>query len=132
MFHHTCFEYIKSQYKHVTDWIVWSDNCSGQYKCQQNFVRIAEAPAGGRSVSHRFAMVGQFKGPHDGAGKVFKWKYKSLELQNIRSPNPVECFNVMQKHFSEKPDKQDWMELKANNDPKLLKKKSFEHTSRKV
>ena len=77
-------------------------------------------------------MVGQFKGPHDGAGKVFKWKYKSLELQNIRSPNPLECFKVMQKHSSDKPDKEDWMELKANNDPKLLKKKVFEHTSRKV
>ena len=71
VFYNTCFEYTKSQYDHVTAWIVWSYNCSCQYKCQQNFIRIAEAPIGGRSVSHRFAMVGQFKGPHDGAGKVF-------------------------------------------------------------
>ena len=85
-----------SQYSHVIDWIIWSDKCYGQYKCQQNFTRIAEAPDHERSVCQKFAMVGQFKGPHDGAGKVFKWKCKSLELQNIRSPNALECFKVMQ------------------------------------
>ena len=73
----------------MSDWIVWSHNYSGQYKYQQNFIRKAEAPDGTRSVVHRFAMGGQFKGPKDCAGKVIKWKY-----QNIGSLNDLEYFST--------------------------------------
>ena len=52
VFHNTCLDYIMSQYNHVTDWIIWSDNCSGQYKCQQNFIRIAQPPDHERSYDY--------------------------------------------------------------------------------
>ena len=58
--------------------------------------------------------------PHQSVASIF------------RSPNDIECFKVMQQHFSEKPGKQDWMESKESNDPKLFIKNIFEHTSRKA
>ena len=51
--------------------IVWTDNAPHQYRCRQNFIKVASCPERhpGIVIVHRLAVVDNFKGIHDAVGK---------------------------------------------------------------
>ena len=51
--------------------ILWTDNAPTQYRCRQNFTKVASAEERhpGIKIIHRLAVVDQFKGYHDAVGK---------------------------------------------------------------
>ena len=62
--------------------IMWTDNCSAQCECRQNFLFIAKKR--GESFCHKFATKFHFKGPWDGCGKRLKKHVWDSELQENR------------------------------------------------
>eukprot|EP00957_Ditylum_brightwellii_P065813 4992098-Ditylum_brightwellii.AAC.1 len=68
--------------------IVWSDNCSGQYKCRQNFLQATmSCDTRGTTLICKFAQKYSFKGNWDATGKLVKQAIRRLELSNIRIAN---------------------------------------------
>jgi hypothetical protein len=75
---------------------VWTDNCAGQCKCNQNFLQIATFPdkVSGAFILHRFAQKCNFKGAWDAAGKVVKNHMRNSELakgSDNRFANALDC-----------------------------------------
>ena len=67
----------------------------GQYKCRQNFMKIAAFPSAhnGIKFGHYFAATGQFKHLHDGAGKDSKAFLTRLSKEMIALDNTTrKCF----------------------------------------
>jgi hypothetical protein len=63
----------------------WTDNCAGQCKCRQNFLKVAMMPKdhpGIETERHSFAQKNQFKGAWDAAGKVVKSGFKRRKLED--------------------------------------------------
>jgi hypothetical protein len=93
VFHNACLDSLIEHYhlrfkgRQLDRVVVWTDNCGGQYKCQQNFLKIATSPSGKRriQVEHRFAQKYQFKGVWDAAGKVLKHWLVNFELVSARN-----------------------------------------------
>ena len=108
---------------------MWTDNCPNQYRCRQHFIQIAsgEERHPGITITHRLAVVDNFKGVHDGCGKGPAHKVRELELCSppIRSKNAeqvfINCFTHLQK--TEKDTK--WKEYEETHDPKLRGKGRF-------
>jgi hypothetical protein len=91
IFHNACLDEIVSFYqeKFVTDkkppvTIVraWTDNCGGQYKCKQNFYKVATFGERHDGVAqiHLFAQKDCFKGVWDGEGKIIKAFIRDSEV----------------------------------------------------
>ena len=75
--------------------IIWTDNCSGQYKCRHNIFQVVTLPSRFESievVTHRYAQVFNFKGGHDSEGRVIKEEIKNGELNDVLFPTALECF----------------------------------------
>ena len=82
IFHNACTTHIINYYdKERTDAgkdtipmnMVWTDNCPTQYKCRQNFWKVASSGTTNNSVIiHKFAQKFRFKGPWDATGKLVK------------------------------------------------------------
>ena len=108
---------------------MWTDNCPNQYRCRQHFIQIAsgEERHPGITITHRLAVVDNFKGVHDGCGKGPAHKVRELELCSspIQSKNAkqvfINCFTHLQK--TEKDTK--WKEYEETHDPKLRGKGRF-------
>ena len=116
---------------------VWTDNCGGQYKCRQNFIKIANSPGSSRGVNldHSFAQKYGFKGPWDSAGKGLKYWRAQQELKSVRLGTVWEVF----KAYKEKIDKERavspfglWKYLESKKNPKILEKTPFNHDLRYV
>ena len=77
--------------KHI---IVWTDNAPHQYRWRQNFIKVAsvEARHPGIKITHRLAVVDNFKGIHDAVGKDPAHLVRSLELMGTRSPTGCAVF----------------------------------------
>jgi len=61
---------------------VWTDNCSNQYKCKENFSPITTIKERQNlKLQHRFAIKDNFKGVWDAASKVAKYFLSRLEKQ---------------------------------------------------
>jgi len=100
VFHNACLDEITGYYQRrlkelIVRILVWSDNCASQYKCNQNFLKIATLfERHGVHIDHRFAQKFQFKGVWDSAGKVVKQHIGKLELEVLISVlNP--CSYIM-------------------------------------
>jgi hypothetical protein len=92
VFHNPCLDKIVSYYKRqqlISQAIVWTDNCAGQYKCSANFLKIATFS---KRITHRFAQKYHFKGVWDASGKVVKDYMRDQELSKNRFPNAWVCF----------------------------------------
>jgi hypothetical protein len=137
VFHNACLEDIVNHYQRkrsraketpITRVRIWTDNCAGQYKCRQNFWKIASFPShvAGVEVWHRFAQKYDFKGVWDAAGKVVKKMIRDKELAlKIRFPNAWICFLRVPLAMGKIVRKTDWETLEREKDPKLLQKGIF-------
>ena len=102
--HNVCLDHLIEMYRasfqqrfgtdvlrHV---VVWTDNAPTQYRCRQNFIKVAsvEERHPGVKLTHCLAVVDYFKGSHDAIGKDLARLVKALELMGIRSPNALGVF----------------------------------------
>lgn len=115
--------------KHV---IIWTDNAPHQYRCRQTFIQVAsvEARFPGIKVTHRLAVVDNFKGNHDAVGKDPLRKVKELELQGIRSPNAWKVFLNCDKHLASTDTH--WGQYESDGDARLQHKGKYGMDSRTV
>ena len=78
--HYVCLDAIIKKYKQkfvnklvvaLTHVVVWTDNAPHQYRCRQNFMKVATVSErhDGIKLTHRLAVVDNFKGYHDAVGK---------------------------------------------------------------
>jgi hypothetical protein len=120
----------------MTHWTVWTDNCSAQYKCNQNFLKVARfaSTVEGVTIVHRFAQKYHFKGVWDAAGKVVKKEMRDLELSRkggARLPNALACFLVLRRRLGRGIKRRnDYDALEAARDAKVLEKGHFTVSSR--
>jgi len=139
--HNACLDCIFERYKRefrergeeLRSAKVWTDNCSNQYKCKENFSPIATIKdRQNLKLRHRFAIKDNFKGVWDAAGKVAKHFLSRLEKQGTRSPTTIACFKNLKEHGYEIDDREEWKQLEETRSTKLLKKKTFTVTQRIV
>ena len=112
----------------------WTDNAPGQYRCRQNFIKVASICEChfGIHFTHRLAVVENFKGVHDGYGKGPSHLVRSLELQGIRSANAKAVFaNCTERLQRSKADTK-WQQHEMNNDYRLRIKGTYGMDSRIV
>jgi hypothetical protein len=143
IFHNACLKDIiqtyKRQFQHdgariLNQAKVWTDNCAGQYKCNQNFVKIATFPenVSGVLILHRFAQKYNFKGVWDAAGKVVKNYMRNSELtegRDNRFATALDCSLKLRRRLRLKTPP--WRELERNLDVRILQKTFFTVTGRK-
>lgn len=75
--------------------VVWTDNCPTQYKCRQNFVKVANASTTLKyktNIVHKFASKYRFKGSWDATGKLVKERIHNLEMKYERCDTAWSCY----------------------------------------
>ena len=81
--------------------MVWTDNCPTQYKCRQNFWKVASSGTTNNSVIiHKFAQKFRFKGPWDATGKLVKQAIQNNELRFERCANAWDCYIKMKRDLT--------------------------------
>jgi hypothetical protein len=98
---------------------VFTDNCKGQYKSQFNmfFTAAFFEKFLGVKLNHCYAPVYEFKGTHDGYGKVIKTSLLSAEMDDIRVPDPQTAFPYLDRKHS--GIKTEWKAYEEAKDPLL-------------
>lgn len=99
--------------------IIHTDNCPSQYRCRQTLMHTAVSDL---KVTHNFAVVSNFKGPHDAVGKDVKECIMKRELEGIRSANGLAAFETCIQYFEVEKEKPKWKECEGTNDPLLQSK----------
>jgi len=105
-----------------------TDNCSGQFKSQFNMgdtAWFAERHPG-ICLEHCFAPVFEFKGVHDGFGKLIKWKLKEAELKGNRIPDAKTAYAYILKNYA--GWRAEWDALEREASQKLLQRGPFTMT----
>jgi hypothetical protein len=133
IFHHASLHHIVDHYeKHLSETKgirlervnLFTDNCSGQYKSQYNFAETASFSERhpGVTLDHNYAVVYEFKGPHDGYGKVLKNYLSRAELLGIRCGNAYLAWGHLVQKLKAvvSNSKYDWTALEAAEDPILI------------
>ena len=84
-------EKMNVELKHI---LLWTDNAPHQYRCRQNFIKVLTVISRheGINMTHRLAVVDNFKGVHDTVGKDPAFLVRGLELVGIRSKNAYQVF----------------------------------------
>ena len=106
VFHNTCLDYVVDYYdgereragcEKIPMNILHTDNCAGQYKCRQNFLKLTTFTDRhpGTYAQHKFAQKFKFKGPWDATGKIVKEAIENCELQYKRCANAIDCYNYL-------------------------------------
>ena len=122
----------------ITTFIYWTDNAPHQYKCRQTFfadASVTERHGEGIKIIHRFAVVSQFKGPHDAAGKDIGRTLAKLEKKGIRSPNAYRAFVNLNAEFNSERNgvkRKNWKELEDIQDERIANKGVFSMDTRTV
>jgi hypothetical protein len=134
VFHNACLKHIVEHYQSkrapddpITSVKLWTDNCACQYKCRQNFIKVAtfsDSIAGCR-LMHRFAVKYAFKGVWDAGGKVVKQMVRNLELKGIRFPHAWALFSKLRLLLNGKVSNVDWEALERACDDKIHDKGPF-------
>ncbi len=145
VFHNACLDHLLEHYKRVhsiKDAKIWTDNCGGQYKCNQNFFKIAtSAERNGVGLKHRFAQKYGFKGIWDAAGKVVKHEMRNEELvtrngKHHRFANAWDCYfrlrPILKDLTLKLRKKKPWAEWEREKSSKLLDKTPFKLTERYI
>ena len=87
----------------VSNVVIWTDGCAGQYKGRKNFAHIATAfPT--IKLEHCFAATSQFKGVHDAVGYVAKNTVHRGEIAGIVRANTAYSFYRALEHLSAAPN----------------------------
>jgi hypothetical protein len=140
VFHNACLEDIVKHYQRkrgrgneISRVRIWTDNCASQYKCRQNFWKIASFPSrvAGVEVWHRFGQKYDFKGVWDAAGKVIKQRIREYEIMmTMRFPTAWGCFEYLPRVLGKFVPKIDWKQREIDKDPRLLQKGIFVNSAR--
>ena len=111
--HNICLDAIVKHYRQIIPGlkriILYSDNAPAQYRCRQNFIKVAsfEERHPGIALVHRLAVSCNFKGPHDAVGKEPAQLAKREELTENRSSSAYEvfelCINKLEKTKNDTP-----------------------------
>jgi len=115
--------------------IYWSDNAPGQYRCRQNFIKIAsvcQRHGSGIKLTHRLAVEANFKGWHDAVGKDPAMKIRQLELEGVRSPTALKVFENCKTHLEKTHDTSKWRKMEEDGDARLEQKGRYGMDSRRV
>jgi len=83
--------------------IVWTDNCPTQYKCRQNFLKVATFATNHNSKSiltHKFVQKYRFKGSWDATGKIVKQRILNNKLKYYRFANAWDCYVKLSKYLT--------------------------------
>lgn len=140
VFHHTAIHHIVDFHERelkdthgLTLKQVWvnTDNCSGQYKCRYVFYEIAvwAERHPGVKCTHTYAPVYEFKGVHDGVGKVIKGYMEDAEVRDVRLPSATLAFqDLLANYAKERSGGIDWKKVEEERGPKLLDKGRFAAT----
>lgn len=141
--HNACFDALIRHYKGVFVEmgselrlvIFYTDNAPHQYRCRQTFIKTASTCERhpGIRVTHRLAVVDNFKGPHDSFGKDPAHLVKKLELKSppIRSPTAEKVFVNCLNHIEVKMGESKWDEYERAGDYRLKEKGKFGMNSRR-
>ena len=107
--------------------IVWTDNAPYQYRCRQNFIKVLTIAARhhGIGMTHRLAVVDNFKGIHDAVGKDPAHLVRSLELIGIRSKNAYAVFENCSRCLQQTEDETKWKGYETKKEWRLRNKGSF-------
>ena len=139
--HNVCLDALIKQYIAVFDELgtplenitIWTDNAPNQYRCRQNFTKIATVAERfpGIKITHRLAVVDNFKGNHDAVGKDPSRLIKSLELSGIRSENALKVF-VNCHRLEKSREDSEWIQYENENDIALKRKGKYGMDTRTV
>ena len=81
---------------------------------------------GNIEIIHRLAVVDNFKGPHDGYGKVLKWYIFEQEKLMNRSPTAYKAFVVCKNGLSKETEAMvSWKKFEMEQDVKLKGKGTY-------
>lgn len=136
VFHNACLDYVVSYYDTqreskglppIKENLIWTDNCPTQYRCRQNFIKLATFSERHRnaSASQLLAAVYKFKGCWDAAGKTAKSHIVKRELQGERLPQAYQCFVCTERDLSNIKKKRNYAELEEAGHPDILKNTTF-------
>jgi len=112
LFHNACLDSITEHYKKwftaegrlFEDFYIWTDNCFAQYRGCRNLYSVSQYFSKHNvRLHHSFGEVGQFKGPHDSAGKVLpsEIRARTEEGGTDYAPDARGCFDLSIKYKSE-------------------------------
>ena len=108
--------------------VAHADNCNGQFKCRQNFVRLLSKSSSSTTWTHKFAQKYGFKGPWDGTSKLIKNAINKLENKRARVANAFDCYRLLTKELSRNNPDPDWEHCVANCDQLIVKKQHGHRT----
>ena len=139
VFHNTCLDYVVDYYdgereragcEKIPMNILHTDNCAGQYKCRQNFLKLTTFTDRhpGTYAQHKFAQKFKFKGPWDATGKIVKEAIKNCELQFKRCATAMDCYeNITERLAKDGSGKEQrkWETWETEKDKQILTKTIF-------
>ena len=114
VFHNACLDHIVEHYKAefvangriLKDFYMWTDNCAAQYRGRKNMYTITKFYEKHEvHLHHSFAEVGQFKGPHDSAGKVLPSEIKKRTAVDNNFAADAEAAFLLGKMYKAQPSK---------------------------
>lgn len=110
--------------------VVWTDNGPTQYKCWQNFLKVATASESlkyKQNIIHKFVYKYRFKGSWDATCKLVKEKIKNLELKYERWNTAWSCYKrlkCLEKNENEK-EMRDLLHHEQTYNTKVLDNSTF-------
>ena len=134
VFHNACLTYLIDFYdkerqnndkQPIPNNIVYTDNCTTQYKCRQNFYKLATYGSMNTRVIHKFAQNFCFKEPWDVTDKLVKGRILRKELKMDRCANAFDCYIKLKRDFTKDGTgkiNQQWINWETNRDGKILQK----------
>ena len=139
VFHNACLNHVIKFYdKERSDKglppikinIIHTNNCACQYKCRQNFWKVAthcnRNP--GAVIVHKFAQKYRFKGSWDATGKHVKYAILKNELKFDHCQDAKTCYFKMKRDMSRdgnEKEKLKWREWEQTKDKRIVQKTIF-------
>lgn len=139
--HHACLKYIIKYYdkkrvdeglQPILNNIVHTDNCPTQYKCRQNFYKVATFRSAYNHMCrliHKFAQKYRFKGSWDAIGKIVKERILNHELKNWRCATAWDCYILLKNDLFDKERRDKLFEkldkYERERDEKILQNTTF-------
>ena len=106
--------------------IVHTDNCPTQYKCRQNFYKVATfAEHTGSRLIHKFGQKYGFKGSWDATGKLVKGQILKNELKFDRCANALDCYLKLNRDLYKDgtgETNKKWSLWEKNGDERIIQK----------
>ena len=139
VFHNACLEHILAFYdKERSDKnlpsikinIVHTDNCPTQYKCRQNFWKVATHcnHHHGAVLIHKFAQTYRFKGRWDATGKHVKEAILKNEMKFDRCHDAKACYYKLKRDMTRHGDEREkikWREWEEAKDKRIIENTTF-------